>query len=63
MTVVNRRNALVGWLVLRLVKWAAKEKAKAAVPGSRTSAGVAAGAAALVGVLVFLHHRKNGDDG
>jgi len=32
MGIVNRRNAVVGWLVLKAAKRAAKRKARAAVP-------------------------------
>jgi hypothetical protein len=32
MGIVNRRNAVVGWLVLKAGKRAAKKKARAAVP-------------------------------
>jgi len=32
MGIVNRRNAVVGWLVLKAAKRAARKKARAAVP-------------------------------
>jgi hypothetical protein len=60
MGIVNKRNAVVGWVVVKLGKRAAKKKAQGAVPGPRTG-GVAAGAlAALGGVLVFWRKRRGG---
>ncbi len=67
MGIVNRRNALVGWTVLKLGKRAAKKKAqdaKAAVPsppeGAKARAAVAAGVAAFFGVLAFWKRRQDG---
>ena len=63
MGIVNKRNALVGWLVLKLGKRAAKKKAQGAVPGPRTG-GVAAGAvAAIGGVLLFWRKKRGGASG
>ncbi len=60
MGIVNKRNAVVGWIVLKLGKRAAKKKAQGAVPGPRTG-GVAAGAlAALGGLLVFWRKKRGG---
>jgi hypothetical protein len=65
MGIVNRRNAMVGWAVVKLGKRAAKNKAKTVVPSERpsgrVSAGVAAGVAAFFGVLTFWRKRKGGD--
>jgi hypothetical protein len=65
MGIVNRRNAMIGWAVVKLGKRAAKNKAKTVVPSERpsgrVSAGVAAGVAAFFGVLTFWRKRK-GDD-
>ena len=67
MGIVNRRNAVIGWTVVKLGKRAAKKKAKDVVPSERpsgrTSAGIAAGVAAFFGVLAFWRRRKSGDDG
>jgi hypothetical protein len=61
MGIVNKRNAVVGWLVLKLGKRAAKKKAQGAVPDKRTG-GVAAGALAAVGgVLLFWKTKKKSD--
>ena len=63
MGIVNKRNALVGWIVLKLGKRAAKKKAQGAVPGPRTG-GVAAGAlAAIGGVLLFWRKKRGGAAG
>jgi hypothetical protein len=66
MGIVKRRNALIGWAVVKLGKRAAKKKAKDVVPSERpsgkASAGIAAGVAAFFGVLAFWHRRKSGED-
>jgi hypothetical protein len=59
MGIVNKRNAVVGWIVLKLGKRAAKKKAQGAVPGPRTG-GVAAGALAAVGGVLFFWRKKRG---
>jgi hypothetical protein len=59
MGIVNKRNAVVGWLVLKLGKRTAKKKAQAAVPGPRTG-GVAAGALAAIGGALFFWRKKRG---
>jgi hypothetical protein len=66
MSVVNRRNALLGWVVWTATKRMAKQKAKSAVssddshvPNKRA---VAAGLAAVGGALWFLRRRADSDD-
>ncbi len=63
MSIVNRRNAVVGWLVLKAGKRAAKRKAQQVsvpVPDKRAG-GVAAGAlAAAGGALLFWKKKKSG---
>jgi len=59
MGIVNKRNAVVGWIVLKLGKRAAKKKAQGAVPGPRTG-GVAAGALAAIGGVLFFWRKKRG---
>jgi hypothetical protein len=65
MGIVNRRNAVIGWAVVKLSKRAAKKKAKEVVPteppSGKVSAGVAAGVAALFGMLAFWKRRKSPD--
>jgi len=69
MSIVNRRNAVLGWLAWVGVKSIAKSKTKAAVPAVKdkrpnTPAKVAAGAAATVGGVVLLKRlrRRNAGD-
>ncbi|HWX09555.1 MAG TPA: hypothetical protein VNY33_06225 [Gaiellaceae bacterium] len=57
MGIVNRRNAVIGWLVLKIGKRAARKKAQGAVP-DRRAGGVAAGALAAVGGLLFWKKAK-----
>jgi len=66
MGVVNRRNALLGWVVWTATKRMAKQKAKSAgtsdgsrMPNKRT---IAAGIAATAGGLLFLKRRMGSDD-
>jgi hypothetical protein len=68
-TIVNRRNAVIGWGVWKVSKRAMKRKAKAAKPsveGGRPNksllAATAAGAAATVGALAFWRKRHGGDE-
>ena len=68
---LNKRKAMVGWLVYTaakpLAKRAVKSKAKSAVPGRRESsrgpskAAVLAGAGALAGALMFWRSRGSDD--
>lgn len=60
MGIVNKRNALVGWLVLKLGKRAAKRKAQGAVPGPRTGGAVAGAVAAIGGALLFWRKKRGG---
>ncbi|HEX7525878.1 MAG TPA: hypothetical protein VIL98_15925 [Gaiellaceae bacterium] len=50
MGIVNRRNAVVGWIVLKLGKRAAKKKAQGAVPGAL---------AAIAGTLFFWRKKRD----
>jgi hypothetical protein len=68
MSIVNRRNAVLGWGVWKLGKRAAKRKAKSAVPsveGGRPNrpffAAVATGVAGLAGALTFWRKRRSND--
>jgi len=67
MSVINKRNAVLGWTVWQVGKHAAKRKAKTAVPGRsgdsmRPNKGaISIGLAALGAVLWFwLKRRANG---
>jgi hypothetical protein len=61
MGIVNRRNAVVGWLALKVGKRVVKQKAADAVPSKRAGGAVAGALAAAGGALVFWR-RKRGDD-
>ena len=66
MGIVNRRNAVMGWAAWQVGKRVARRKAKSAVPAIDAETkrpnkpAIAAGLAALAGVLLFW--RKKGDD-
>ncbi len=69
---LNRRKAMLGWLVYSaakpIVKRVVARKARAAVPGARegsrapNTAAVVAVLAALAGALVVWRRRSSGDD-
>ena len=63
MSVFNRRNAFIGWLVLTLAKPIAKQKARAAArkAGTKKGGAVAASLAAVgaaAAVLMFWRKRR-----
>jgi hypothetical protein len=64
MGIINRRNAVVGWLVLKGAKRAGRRKAQDGGRGPRAGAAVAAVGAALGGLLVWRKWRRTdaGDD-
>jgi len=62
MGIVNKRNAVVGWLVLKAGKRAAKKKAQGAMPGPRAGAAAAGTFAALGGLLAFRRKRRGGGE-
>jgi len=57
-TIFNKRNAFVGWLVVEL----AKHRARATSTRTRISAGTAAGLAAVGGVLLFWRKTRGSDE-
>jgi hypothetical protein len=59
MGILNKRNAVVGWVTVKLGKRAVKRKAQEAVPSARTG-GAAAGALAALGGMLFFWRRKRG---
>jgi hypothetical protein len=65
MGVVNKRNAIVGWLTLKVGKRVARKKAQqVAASGKRAGRGAKTGAlAAAGGVLLFLRSRRGGASG
>ena len=62
MAILNRRNALVGWIVVKATKSVVKQKAADTVPSARTS-GAAAGILAGITGALLVWRRKRGDDG
>ena len=60
MGIVNRRNAVIGWFVLKVGKRVAKKKAQAAAPAVRARGAVAGGLAALGGLVFFWRKKKRG---
>ena len=67
MGIVNRRNAVLGWGVWKVVKKVGKRKARAAVPGTGEHAGLNKGAlasiAAAVGGALWFWRKKSDDTG
>ena len=61
MTILNKRNAVVGWLAVKVGKRVVKRKAAEAVPSPRTG-GAAAGALAALGGFLFFWRRKRGGE-
>ena len=65
MSVFNRRNAFIGWLVLTLAKPVAKQKARAAArkagtkKGGAVAASIAAVGAAAAGLMFWRKRRSN----
>ena len=68
MGIINKRNAVLGWLTWNVGKRAARKKAKAVVPAleggkpNRPAVRLAAGLAALGGVLFFWRKKKSRGD-
>jgi hypothetical protein len=66
MSIVNRRNAVVGWGVLKIGKRFARQKARAAVPGPGDHAGLnksAIGAIlATAGGVILFWRKKSGSE-
>jgi hypothetical protein len=66
MGVLNKRNAVLGWVVWNTTKIAAKRKAKSAAPGKsngsmRATKGAVAAVLATVGGAVWFWRRRSGD--
>jgi hypothetical protein len=62
MAILNKRNAVVGWLAVKVGKRVVKQKAANAVPSAKTG-GAAAGALAAVGGALLFWRKKRGDGG
>ena len=69
-SIVNRRNAVLGWTVWTISKTAAKRKAKRAMkpengnglPSKRTGAALLSGLAATGGAVWFWRRRRGDDE-
>jgi hypothetical protein len=61
MAILNRRNAVVGYVTVKLGKRVVKRKAQDAVPSARTG-GAAAGALAALGGALFVWRRRRGGE-
>ena len=65
MSVINRRNALLGWAVWTVSKMAAKRKARSSATSDDrlpTKSAIAAGVAALGGAVWFWRRRASSDE-
>jgi hypothetical protein len=66
MGIVNRRNAVLGWGVWKIGKRVARQKAKAAVPGTGEHAGLNKSAIATIfatiGGALFFWRKKSGSE-
>jgi len=63
MSIFNKRNALIGWVVVKAGKRAAKRKAGEVAPTAARTGGAAAGAlAAIGGLLLFWRKKRSGTE-
>ena len=62
MSILNKRNAVVGWLAVKVGKRVVKRKATEAVPSARKGGAVAGALAALGGVLFFWRRKRGGEE-
>ena len=69
MSIVNRRNAILGWATWHVGKRVARRKAKAAVPAveggrpNKPAVGLLAGVAAVGGAFLFWRRLKRDPSG
>ena len=62
MSIVNKRNAVIGWLTIKAGKQIVKKKASDSTPSTR-STGAAAGTLAVLGSAVLIWRRaRRGDE-
>jgi hypothetical protein len=66
MSIINRRNAILGWAVWQVAKKAGRMKARDAVPGTGNYAGLNKSAIATilltVGGVLFFWRKKSGGE-
>ena len=58
MSIVNRRNAVIGWLVVKAGKRAARKKAQEAAPTARKGGAIAGAIAAITGLFVLKRKKR-----
>jgi hypothetical protein len=66
MGIVNRRNAMLGWLTWKAGKRIAARRARSAVPGveeGKPNKGLIVSLLAAAGAVLFFWRRKGGDEG
>jgi hypothetical protein len=61
MAILNRRNAVVGWIVTKVAKRAVKKKAAGVSPSAKTGGAAAGALAAIGGALLFWKKRSGGN--
>ena len=59
MGILNKRNAIVGWITVKVGKRVVKQKAAEAVPSVKTGGALAGALAAIGGVLFFWRHKRD----
>ena len=63
MGIVNKRNAVVGWFVVKVGKRVVRRKAAEPVPSAKTRGAAAGALAAAGGALFFWRRAKRGGEG
>ena len=58
MAVLNKRNAVIGWIAVKVGKRVVKQKAADAVPSAKTGGALAGALAAIGGALFFWRRKK-----
>jgi hypothetical protein len=61
MSIVNRRNAVVGYVTVKVGKRVVRKKAQEATPSARTGGAVAAALGAVGGVLFYWLRRRQSE--
>jgi hypothetical protein len=61
MAILNKRNAVVGWVVTKVAKRAVKKKAANVAPSAKTGGAAAGALAAVGGALLFWKKRSGGN--
>jgi hypothetical protein len=59
MGILNKRNAVVGWVAVKVGKRVVKQKAAGAVPSAKTGGATTVALAAIGGVLFFWRRKRD----